>query len=941
MNRRFLLLTNHHLPFTVLLLLLFVAVTARAALNISSVERQILQKAGINTGDYPEWRFDVKDGHLKAVYLNNSGLTKLPLALLELPYVEVVDLYDNNISGNIGQLAEAYAGTNPAISQNLRILNIDGNQLTGDIGPLVELLDPVPTINNLYARNNRISEISVLPTNAEFWVGLSDQQLDLQIDFNADMQTPADLMTLLPSAVHYNPWDHVYQDYHTVYLYKDDRNVMDIYESGDKFNVWTAGDLRFQNGDVFDARCNDISFRVRVLFTKGDVNFSGTIDDDDVQDTGDCIYHNEDPWTFNYTAADLNNDGIVNSLDLVLLQHKVEGTTPQTTTQQGDNTIAIGDLLFNSEEKNMPVSIGNANDIVAMQFDVLVPFGVWVYIWDNITERVAADRRFEHSHIGDENGCHIYRFLFYTESGGSLLSGHSGDVMTMTLIRNDDLKVKTFKWQVRNVIFATTDSRNVYTGATLGTIDFNMAADDEEWDILVEANPMRQSDNGTQPLWDFSGGPDTAKDLEGITIEDGHITKINLSSRKLTGAFPFALTKLPYLEELIVYSNALSGDIGEQAEAFRKTNPIVSANLKKISIDHCEFTGNIGPMVSLFPNIETLDAGDNHITGISPLPNHQLYLYLDGQRLDNLTVDVNLAMLNVETFHKQLPDVLRYNYSRNSLNNDIHIYCYREPRENVFDLQTYDNGIWEGWSSGLFLQNGEVFKAESSNGKYQLRLTFPMGDANFDGRIDVADVQRLAYCLGRDSYRGWGDGCNMTASDLNADGTLNVLDVVLLVNKVLSQQPTAVPAYVEQPAAWICCDDGQLTVNATQPVAALDIMVSGSNAITLSGELERLGMTCSVEQRNGRVHLVAWSLTGDMLPAGQTILGRLDGSAARVAGAVLVDSEARRMPIATGQTTDISNLQDSGEKNVYELRMGHRRSIRIDADGHKALYMNK
>lgn len=926
-------------------LLMLVAVTTRAALNISPAEQQILTKAGINVSDYDEWRFTVEDGHVKKVYLNDCGLTTLPLALLELPYVELVDLYDNAIAGDIGALTEAYAGTNPAISEHLRILNIDNNQLYGDIGPLVQLLDPVPAIKDLYARKNRISEISFLPTNEDFWVELFWQTLDLQIDFNADTQTPADLMALLPSVVHYNPWERMYQDYHSIYLYVDGTDVMDIHEDGDKFSVWTRGNLRFQNGDVFDASCNDINFRVRVLFTMGDVNFSGSIDEYDVFNVGDCISDNSDPWSFNYTAADINNDGVVNSLDLVLLQHMVAGTTPQATTQQGDNTITIEDLLFNSDEKSVAVSVSNADDFVAMQFDLLVPIGVWISCWDALTERVADDCRFEYEHIADEDGCRVYRFLLYSESGGSLLSGNTGDVLTMQLTRNDDLKVNTFKWQVRNAIFATTDSRNVYTGATLGTIDFNMAADNEEWSILVEANPMRLTDNGTEPLWDFSGGPDTAKNLDGITIEDGHITKISLNNRKLTGTFPFVLTKLPYLKELDVYSNTLSGDIGEQAEAFRQTSPTVSANLRKIDLDHNELTGNIGPMVSLYPNIENIEAADNHITGISPLPDHLFYLYLDGQRLDSLTFDVNLATLNVETFHSQLPDVLRYNYGNNSLNNDIHIYCYREPRENVFDLQTHADGTWEGWSGGKFLHNGELFKAESSMGKYQLRLFFQQGDANFDGRIDVADVQRLAYCVGRDDYRGWSGGCNMTASDMNADSLLNVLDVVLLVNKVMAQHPAAIPAYVELPAAWLSCDGGRLVINASQPVAAFDVMVSSSQAITLTDELDRVGMTCSMEQQNGRVHIIAWSLNGAVLPAGQTVIANiansaLGGSAAetpRIAGAVLVDTEARRLPVAIGTTTGIRDLQAEEQQAAYELRMGHRRSIVIGADGRKVL----
>lgn len=930
-------------------MMLLVASSAKATLNINQEEQLILAKAGINLSDYNEERFTVSNGHITRISLNDCGLTTLPLALLELPQVEHIELSYNQIAGNIAALVTAYRQTSPTISQKLKYLSIAHNKLTGDIGPLVELLNPLPSIEYLYADNNLISEISILPTKENFWVDVRYQELDLLIDFNADTQTPAQLMSLLPSVVHYNPWDNAYQDYHSIYLYVEGENVMDIHENGDRFSVWTRDGLRFQNGDVFNANCNDINFRLRILFTMGDVNFSGNIDDNDVETISEYIANNYEPWTFNYAAADLNNDGNVNTHDLVLLQHIVAGTTPQTTTQQGDNTITIGNLLFNSEEKYIPIGIDNANDIVAIQFDVLIPVGVWINCWNALSERVADDCRFEYNHIYDEDGIRVYRFLLYSESGGSLLSGNTGDVLTMQLNRNDDLKVRTFKWQVQNAIFTTTDSHNVYTGATLGIIDFNITPGNEEWDILLEANPMRQTDNGIQPLWDFSGGPDTAKDLEGITIEDGHITKISLNNRKLTGPFPFALTKLPYLKELLVYSNPLSGDIGEQALTFSSAEGFSpSESLKMIDLDHCEFTGNIGPMVNLYPNLETLYAQDNHITDISPLPHHQFYLHLGSQRLDSLTFDVNLATLNVETFHSQLPNVLRYNYGNNSLNNNIHIYCYRDNR-NVFDLQTNDNGTFECWSGGEFLHNGELFTAQSSMGNYQLRLFFTQGDANFDGRIDVADVQRLANCISHDDYRGWSGGCNMTASDINNDSLLNVLDVVLLVNTLMAQQPPAVvPAAFPvplAPAAWLSCDGGHLVINATQPIAAFDVIISGTHDITLTDELQNIGFTYSIQQQNNNLHIIAWSLNGATLPPGQTVIGKLHNSALsgfaaetpRIAGAVLVDSEARRLSVAIGTTTGIRDLQAEEEQADYELRMGHRHSITIWRDGRKVM----
>lgn len=51
---------------------------------ILPAEQQILQRAGLNVSNIPEWRFDFNDeGHITAVRLDNYQLTTLPLALLD------------------------------------------------------------------------------------------------------------------------------------------------------------------------------------------------------------------------------------------------------------------------------------------------------------------------------------------------------------------------------------------------------------------------------------------------------------------------------------------------------------------------------------------------------------------------------------------------------------------------------------------------------------------------------------------------------------------------------------------------------------------------------------------------------------------------------------------------------------------------------------------
>ena len=55
-----------------------------------------------------------------------------------------------------------------------------------------------------------------------------------------------------------------------------------------------------------------------------------------------------------------------------------------------------------------------------------------------------------------------------------------------------------------------------------------------------------------------------------------------------------------------------------------------------------------------------------------------------------------------------------------------------------------------------------------------------LGDINYDGSIDVIDVVLMVnMILGNDDL-------DLSVSDLNNDGELNVVDIVILVNLILS-----------------------------------------------------------------------------------------------------------------------------------------------------------
>ena len=76
-----------------LLLMLLMLVVGSTAYALDDNERAILQRVGISADDGALYIND--EGHIYAVDLSFRGLTTIPFTLLELPYVEDINLNSN------------------------------------------------------------------------------------------------------------------------------------------------------------------------------------------------------------------------------------------------------------------------------------------------------------------------------------------------------------------------------------------------------------------------------------------------------------------------------------------------------------------------------------------------------------------------------------------------------------------------------------------------------------------------------------------------------------------------------------------------------------------------------------------------------------------------------------------------------------------------------
>ena len=445
------------------------------ALAQDATERAILQRAGISADNEG---LIVREGHIRWANLSATGLTTLPLPLLELPYVETIDLYDNQIAGDIGALVSAYQATNPTLGQQLKVLNLNNNLLTGDLGPLVQLLDPLPQIESLYAEGNAIREISVLPQNESLDVSIFGQHLDdLLLEYNPSKQSAEDFLAQVPSVMRYDRYSHsLSQQMDVTLLDAAEECAMTIYCTGGGYDCWTRDRFFFHNGDVFPAvTSNGIRCRVKLLFETGDVNYNGTIDEGDVSAALECVGHDCQTWGNNYTAADINGDGQVDVSDVLLLRHLVNGTTPPATTSAGDNVLLIDKLRLKEGERPLPIAINNADDLMAVQFDLLLPVGVAAYWLETDAYGRCSENASNWMETFDDNGeTYTCRITLFSNSDEPVLRAGSGTVCSFTLRRDNTDYMPNHPLEARIVVFATADAKNAYTKSQPGVLDFSL-----------------------------------------------------------------------------------------------------------------------------------------------------------------------------------------------------------------------------------------------------------------------------------------------------------------------------------------------------------------------------------------------------------------------------------------------------------------------------------
>lgn len=463
-----------------------------------------------------------------------------------------------------------------------------------------------------------------------------------------------------------------------------------------------------------------------------------------------------------------------------------------------------------------------------------------------------------------------------------------------------------------------------------------------EWELLQAVLPQLSAMGWTQP-WDISQGMKDVASLHGLTIKKGFVTGLDLSGQGLTGSFPYSVFGFTRLRDIDVSDNHLSGDLGSTAEAFVRDNPTALDSVRSVNVSGNQFTGNLGAFAACFQALTALDASGNGFDDISPMIDPRVTkLSIGGQTIADV-VPLTVDDIANGTVTASVPRILLYDHVRQAYRDDISL-SYATADESWGMTMAYSGGgasvaylsaqnDYHGASGDTL--NVTVNDDPRGGSTFRVTMSFDDGDANFDGDVNVLDLQtQINFAF--DDYESM--PFNFTAANLWRDSVINVQDVVVITDKLLATTDTAVGSgsadsvsgskvrrSAAMPQATLYVRDGMVWVDTEKPLAAFELTLRGGRGAKAAEALEQRGFTLRAGSHDGITRVVGYSMTGATLPAGATAICAVGD--ANIVDAMLADDDAREIVVRTdaGGTVDIGNIgagdnAEPADGHVYDLQ---------------------
>lgn len=367
----------------------------------------------------------------------------------------------------------------------------------------------------------------------------------------------------------------------------------------------------------------------------------------------------------------------------------------------------------------------------------------------------------------------------------------------------------------------------------------------------------------------------------------------------------------------------LSGEIPNGLFAFK--------NLKYLKLANNRLTGNAGILAQSLPKLEDLDIRNNCFSEFYPAPTDGLSVTMEGQKIDK-AIEIDLSNLDFQQVASLIPSIILYDRDAYDYDGNLKLELYDQSRqigyEGTFDAYLTVNPssnrptfevrspIFMGSKDGFMTLRCTYSQSYNGYSSVPVKLKFPMGDANFNGKVEITDLQTTVNYIF--TPYGWNTLFNYTAANMWEDDCLNVQDLVAITNVLTDYRPDEDEATTPETRtrlrslggetdaeARVYCADGHLIIDSPVPVAAFDAIVSGASAMTLTENLVDTGFTAAIVNRDGESHIVAYSLTGAEIPAGRQTVAAVSGIDCRVTYAMLSDIAANAIPCIADRRTGI------------------------------------
>lgn len=230
-------------------------------------------------------------------------------------HVLAIELQNNNLRGNLP--------TEGMEMKSLRMLNLNGNSLSGDVAAFCKLLPALETLNlgyNLFTELTDVLPAHITSLNLQnqregYSLSTFTQQEWAMGDRHADIQ--------LGKLIAYDHQNQNFEAHPTLRIYTTDNNsyVGEMRYNDGAYRYSLSGTYNYASGTEFCIRSSggvaqNNRLRAKLTWTKGDVNADASVDVLDAQQTLNYIMGTQN-GNFNYPAADTYDGGGINVQDVV------------------------------------------------------------------------------------------------------------------------------------------------------------------------------------------------------------------------------------------------------------------------------------------------------------------------------------------------------------------------------------------------------------------------------------------------------------------------------------------------------------------------------------------------------------------------------------------------------------------------------------------------